>query len=260
MTHEIHIKHVDEVIAPDRHGRLGAFYKEDSRNKDFEHPVRMAARGTGPLPIKSVRWPRHIPIMNQNKDVSVNGRVYHGLGSCCPNSGVGVVSTGPFKPPFAHPTEQRTIVPLYEMLTAELGAGMTFPPHDTGSNIADFMAYAKQMGWISEYNWVYTLKDFIQALMHGPVQIGINYLNSYDRDALSVRFKVDLSSGSEGWHALCADEVRVEDHEVWYTNSWGTIPSGANKWDGRNYQKYSDLDALFGSGNIQVAVPIPVSA
>jgi hypothetical protein len=263
VTHEIHVRYVTEDVEERRGRRLGAYYKEDSRNKDFEHPARMMARAQAPLPLQSVRWPRHIHVMDQNRDVTVDGKVYHGLGSCCPNSGIGVVSTGPFTPPFANPTEQRTIVPIYEAITrAGLDQSYWFPPHDNGSNILDFQNYALQKGWISEFNWVYTFEDFLQALMHGPCHIAIAYFNSYDRHANNPRFPVDLSTKVSGWHALCADEVRLEEKQIWYTNSWGIREHDRPKWnqtawDGRNYQTFGDVKKLFQTSNIQVAVPIP---
>jgi len=255
--HSILIRKIDDVRKPRL--KTGAIFKEDSRNLDFVHSDRMAARAQPPLPITDVNWPRHIKIMNQNASVTVNGRRYNGLGSCVPNSGITTLSTGPFKPPYPRPTEQKTIVPLYETLSAELGPEYAFPPNDKGCSIGDFMSLAIERGWISEYNWVYTLDDMLQALMHGPVQVAIAYLHSYERDASSARFPVHLKSGIISFHALCADEVRLSKKQVWYTNSWGHVGARDAKgnWTGKFYQTFTDLERLFKSNNIQVAVPIP---
>lgn len=253
MTQVVQI-HPERVVEGKR---LGAHYKEDERNKDFAFLAKLEA----PVPIEPVHWERHIHPMNQNIDVVVDGKTYHGLGSCVVNSMLSAVSTGPFKPPFPHPSEQKTVVPIYETLTHRMDSQYWFPPHDGGTFVLDAMNYAKEQGWISEYRWAYSLDEMLQALMAGPVQIAVGWADSFDH-AGEPRF-LKRSTGNElvfnprsevrGWHAICADQVVPHKQRVWITNQWGV------DWckDGRAFFEYDTLRQLFDTGNIQVAVPVP---
>jgi len=249
--HEIRVL-VDPESPDRRRHRRGAIIKTDSRSEAYR---RLPTAGE-PLPIRDVRWQRHIPILNQDKPVTVNGRVWrHGTGSCGVNSLLGVVSTGPFTPPFLRPTEQETVVPIYENLSARLGPGYAFPPHDTGCSITDAMAYAQEQGWIASYYWPSSFEDMLQALMTGPVQVSFPWYDSFDRDATSYRCPVKGTS-YDGWHAVCFDTVDTRQKRLWFANSWG------RSWcaKGWGYMTYGDVRRLFDRQQIQVAAPQPVPA
>lgn len=246
---------------PGRAKRLGAHFKEDDRSQQFA----FLARATEPVPITHVKHERHIHPMNQNIDVTVNGKVWHGLGSCAPNALISSVSTGPFIPPHPHPSEQKTIVPIYEAVTLRSGdPNLYFPPHDDGCYPLDAMGYALDQGWISEYRSAYSTDEFLQGMMHGPALVATAWPNSFDwaGEPKGVKHhtgnELKIVAGHDtvnGWHAQCADEVQPRAERVWLQNQWGIDYCK----EGRSWLAYSTIDELFKRGWIQVFFPIPRS-
>jgi hypothetical protein len=230
-------------------GPKGALYKEDERNKRYA----FLARVEQPVQLETKKWPRHIPIMNQNIDVTFNDRTWHGLGSCAVNAMISSICTGPFATPPHRPTEQRTVVPIYHELTAKSPGGQ-WPPHDSGVYVMDAQQYALDRGWISEYRWAYSLDEMLQALMHGPCQVALDWLSSFDVIADGNELRLHKNKlDTTGWHSICADAVNVRKQRIWFANSWG---KGYCK-DGWAFMTFDTVRWMFDQGKFQVAIPVP---
>lgn len=224
-------RHVPEVVVGGR--RLGRHVEHDERSRDY--PVARRVSG----PIVSRTWRRPTKAFDQGA-----------LGSCTGNAMEGCLATVPHRRPL-HRYSERSAIKLYRLATVLDGFEGMYPPTDTGSSTLAVMKAAKQLGRISGYEWCFSLNDVLAALaQHGPVCIGINWYEGFDRPApLGM---LTLAGDVRGGHELELSAVDVDARTVSGWNSWG------DDWGfhGRFRMTWDTLDRLLHEQG-EAAVPIP---
>ncbi|MGW2861961.1 C1 family peptidase [Streptomyces sp. NPDC001205] len=235
-------------------GRFGRHVEHDPRSLEYAHGVLPETA------IKSVSWARRAPVLDQGQ-----------LGSCTANAGTGLLVTdsaarpglrsvtistaaarashGIFTPGVYAPDEDFA-VRLYSLATLLDSISGHYPPTDTGSSGLGVAKALKALGLATSYSHAFSLPALTSALQHGPVMIGIVWLESmFDPDG-DGRIVVDQSSGVAGGHEVEIAQYDAATGDYWITNSWG---SG---WgvDGRGYLTTPDLRWLL-SQQGDVTVP-----
>lgn len=175
--------------------RLGRHVAHDPRSKDF--PAETTA-------LKSVDWPRHVPIFDQGQ-----------LGSCTGNAAAGCMSTGPF----AHRLTEADAVSIYSQATHIDRIRGVYPPTDTGSSGLAVMKACMKRGWISGYKHAFGIDHALGALMLGPGVTGISWLSGCDSPDSEgiVRYRGSVRGGHEV--ELCGYDA--SKGLVKLANSWG---------------------------------------
>jgi hypothetical protein len=165
--------------------------------------------------MRSVRWKRFIPILDQGQ-----------LGSCTGNAGTGVLGTEPlvhYLPPNV-PVEQLNedfAVQLYEAATRVDRWPGEYPPDDTGSSGLAVAKVLKSRRLVGHYRHAFGLRATISALQQGPVMLGIPWYESmFDP---SPDGHVEISGAVVGGHELCVEGVNLETQEISIVNSWGDL-------------------------------------
>jgi hypothetical protein len=217
--------------------RLGRHIHHDSES--LRYPYR---RTTDQL--RSVRWPRRIPVLDQGN-----------LGSCTGNAGIGCLGTDPFFLTVSvadqyHEFDEPDAVDLYSAATVADGYPGQYPPEDTGSDGLSVAKVLKAAGEIAGYRHALTLADALAALMVGPVITGVNwYEDMFNPDSEGL---VSTTGALAGGHEFVVDEYDAAKNWVGCTNSWGS------SWglDGRFYLRAADWGSLLGKqGDVTVFVP-----
>lgn len=231
--------------------------------RHVEHDPRSLAYAHGVLPktaIRSVDWPRRAPVLDQGQ-----------LGSCTANAGTGLLATdctgrpgltsvtitvaaarasrGCFTPGVYAPDEDFA-VRLYSLATRLDSIRGQYRPTDTGSSGLGVAKALKALGLATSYSHAFSLSALTSALQHGPVMIGIPWLNSMEDPDGDGRIIVEPASGIAGGHEVEIARYDASMGDYWITNSWG---SG---WgiDGRAYLTTPDLRWLL-SQQGDVTVP-----
>lgn len=220
---------------------LGRNIRRDTRDAAYPH------RRTG-VTLATKLWPRETAILDQGE-----------AGSCTGNALTGALGTGPLWDSLTAGirgklTESGMAIPLYSAAETIDGDG-PYPPNDNGSSGTSVCQAAKTMGLISGYTHVLTLADILDALMTGPVIVGVNWYDSFDTP--SSAGLVAISSGAQvrGGHEFLLRGIDTTAKTVSADNSWG--PGWGVKgsfmlgWD-----TITRLLAEQGDGN----VPVPVTA
>ena len=231
----------DEVKVPGK--PLGRHVMIDSRSAHYPYLVTL------PVPVTSTIWARNIPILDQGD-----------LGSCTGNAIVGALGCIPLWPalPKGHPTlNEAEAVQVYSLATTLDGYSGNYPPTDTGSDGTSACKAAQKLGFISGYTHANTIDAVLQALMAGPVIMGIDWYDSFDNpDTAGV---VDIEPGAtiRGGHEVVARGVHTDAELIMFDNSWGT------SWgvSGSFYMDYQTVATLLSQdGDCTVPVPATVPA
>lgn len=191
-------------------------------------------------------WPRHIPILDQGS-----------LGSCTGNAMVGDLGTSPdFEGlPSNHPAlDENEAVHLYSEATKLDPYQGTYPPDDTGSDGLSVAKAAKNDGLISGYQHCTTLDSTLQALMNGPVIIGINWYSSFDNPDPDGTIRITSNAYVRGGHEVVLRSVDTVNSKFGGDNSWG--PDWGN--NGSFKMSYTTFTRLM-SEDGDCTVPIPLS-
>ena len=228
----------DEQIVPGK--RLGRHVRRDSRS--LAYPYRPART----VPIVSVLHTRHIPILDQLD-----------VGSCTGNAEVGALATDPIYgalPKTHAKLNEAEAVRLYGAATAIDGYPGTYPPTDTGSDGTAVSQAALNSGYISAYAHAATVDDVLQALMTGPVLLGIDWYGSFDNPDSDGNVMIAAGASVRGGHEIVARGVDSTRQLIHMDNSWGS--SWGNQ--GCFSFTYATFHTLL-SGNGDAVVPLPLS-
>jgi hypothetical protein len=223
------------------HPLLGGNIHLDSRSWNYA----LQPKAT---PIKSVRHPQFIDILDQGQ-----------VGSCSGEGSTSCAYHSPFyadgDPSWAYTANQPGAYTWYSENTREDSYNGTwiYPPapgsgDDTGSDSTTASRVAKEAGISSGYQMSGDLDSSLETLQDRPGITGIPWYNSMFTVGSDGLVDVDATSGLAGGHLLCVDEVVTTDAPgngtgvilVGGPQSWG-LGWGAN---GRWYMKASDWWAL----------------
>lgn len=201
------------------------------RNVHHDSLSRRYPFDTSGISVKSVRWPRQVPIWNQGD-----------LGSCTGNAALGCLGTGPFYPTVrtetVYPFTEDGAVAVYSAATKIDDAPGQYPPTDTGSDGLSVAKVLQKAGLISGYQHTFTLDDALKALQVVPLIVGTVFLA--DMEQPNSAGLVSVSGTELGGHEYILDEYDQQRGWVGFTNSWG-VSFGVN---GRFYMQAEDFGKL----------------
>lgn len=243
----IYREHLPWTPAGTRTLPLGRNIRRDSRDAAYLHQ-------RAGVTLATTLWPRNIPILDQGD-----------AGSCTGNAETGALGTGPLWDALAAGargklTEKGMALPLYSAAETIDGDG-PYPPNDNGSTGQSVCQAAKNMGLISGYTHCVTLADVLDALMAGPVIVGVNWYDSFDTPSAAGLVTIARGAQVRGGHEFLLRGIDVAARTVSADNSWGTSwgISGSFMlgWD-----TLTRLLAEEGDGTVSVPVtapaPVPV--
>ncbi|MCW2674773.1 MAG: hypothetical protein JWP14_3362 [Frankiales bacterium] len=219
--------HLPEQPGP---GRLGRHLEHDPSSRDY--PADMTS------PIKSVRWSRRAPVLDQGD-----------LGSCTGNAAAGWLATDTTARPGRTNITEQLAVDIYARASHLDRVKGIYPPDDTGSS---GLAVAKAMVALGltrgPYRHAFGLEHALAAMQTGPVLVGMAWLDGCDRPDRNGL--ISYTGTVRGGHEVLADEINTSERLVWFTNSWGT------SWGqhGRFAMTWADLDRALSDGG-DVTVP-----
>lgn len=220
---------------------LGRHVRHDSESR------RYPFRAPWPRRLASVRWQRHIGVLDQGS-----------IGACTGFAGVGCLCTDPYYEtltpslPWRYTLDHAGALALYSEATKIDDYPGSWPPDDTGSDggsVAKALTAAEE---ISGYQWTFSVDDALVALSHGPVITGVPwFMNMFYPDPTTG--VVDIGGGLAGGHEFVVDEYDDDRKLVGCTNSWGTGWGLA----GRFYLRVQDWATLLDQqGDVTVFVPL----
>jgi hypothetical protein len=198
------IRRIQEMRVPGK--RLGRHVDLDAR--------RLARPFAGPRKaVVSVNWKRNTPILDQGD-----------VGSCTGNAMTGALGTDTLfeSLPANHPAlDEAEALRIYSEAETHDGDG-PYPPNDNGSSGTSVAWAAQQDGLIAGYNHYTDLDSTLQALMSGPVIVGMNWYSSFDTPSADGTVAIDSNAYIRGGHEVVARIVDVASQVIGFDNSWGT--------------------------------------
>lgn len=242
--------------------------------RHVRHDARSGLYGVAERPrsaIKSVKWERHIPILNQGN-----------VGSCVPNTLVEILATdatgytgvtsaeiakpdtqGLFQAGSTVTLDEPTAQQFYRLLTRIDSFPGQWEPDDTGSDGLTMAKALVMVGLSDHYRHAFSYTGAVSALQSGPVGFGTVWYNSmFEPDKNTGEIKVDPSSGVAGGHEYMSREFDADQDRVWIDNHWDET------WglDGRAWISGRGMQALLkAQGDVTVphligAAPAPQPA
>lgn len=114
---------------------------------------------------------------------------------------------------------ERQAVELYSLSTGFDDDPDTYPPVDCGSSGLGLAKAMRQQGFIYGFDWTFSFEDFLAALQHSPVCVGINWTaGMFDPDKKGF---VEDTGEVQGGHELLARAVNFTQGYVQFRNHWG---------------------------------------
>lgn len=224
---------IPEIINPER--RMGRHVRHDPRSVAY----RMA-RTAQP---KSVEHKRALPVLNQGN-----------LGTCVPNTGVGILGTEPFWSTLTA-TEQKMLTQAYAVdLYREITTIDDFPgqyePDDTGTDGLSLGKILVKRGFISGYRHAMSIGEAHAAIQEVPLAVGTMWFSSMEYpDKNGV---VEAIGKPAGGHEYECFKYDLAADLWWFYNSW------TDKWGKRgtfamSTPTFTRLLAM--QGDITVLIP-----
>jgi hypothetical protein len=185
---------------------LGRHIHTDSRSELYPFvPYRTQA-------LAPVLWTRHTPILDQGQ-----------MGSCVGNAFVGAIGSSPLFEglPASHPAlDEAEAVKVYCLAVVD-GQGVSCST-DPGSDGIDGANAAKKLGLIGGYTHCTDLPTMQQALMQGPVCIGINWYDSFDNPSSTGMVSISKGAQVRGGHEVVVVGMDPGTQIFAADNSWST--------------------------------------
>jgi hypothetical protein len=222
--------------------RLGRHVRHDSRSARPQYAIGVLPRAA----IKSVEWPRHIPILNQGQ-----------VGSCVPNNipeflgtdaagytgvtGVTVPKTdtqGEFLGGSVWTLDEIFAQQAYRLLTRIDSYPGQWEPDDTGSDGLTLAQAMVMLGFSDVYQHAFSYDAAVSGLQSAPVTLGLEWENSMFTTRPDGKIIIDYSSGVAGGHQIFARKFDADNDRVWIDNSWGADGFGL---DGRGWFQGNEL-------------------
>jgi hypothetical protein len=234
----IYVQHIHEHRIPGK--RLGRHIRQDSRSALYPYRARAG------VVISAQLWARRIPILDQGD-----------LGSCTGNALTGALGTDPDYAdlPAGHPAlDEAEAVKLYSAATKLDDYPGSYPPQDTGSDGISVCKAAQAAGLISGYTHCTDLPMMEAALMAGPVIVGVNWYDSFDRPDSTGYVEISADAFVRGGHEFLVRGIDPASQRFRADNSWGT------SWgDGGSFQfSYATMTRLLAEQG-DCTVPVPVA-
>lgn len=197
------IQRIEEHVVPGK--RLGRHV--DARLRQLARPYAGPRKA-----VTSVTWPRNVPILDQGD-----------VGSCTGNAMTGALGTGPLFAalPAGVTLDEAEALKLYSAAELIDGDG-PYPPQDNGSTGPSVAKAAEDDGLISGFTHYTDLASTLQALMDGPVILGVNWYSSFDTPAADGMVSISGDAFVRGGHEVLARIVDAEAQAIGLDNSWGT--------------------------------------
>lgn len=234
--------------------RLGRHIRHDSRSTRYAHGVMPRHA------VKSVTWPRHIPILDQGN-----------VGSCVPNNNVEILGTDAlgytgatsvvipradtkklFTAGSTWALDEPTALQFYRLLTRIDSYPGQWEPTDTGSDGLTLAQALVMLGFSDIYTHAFTYAAVVSALQSGPVTLGLEWENSMFTTRADGKILIDYKSGVAGGHQLMSRQYDVENDRVWIDNTWGETGFGL---DGRGWFQGTELASHLKTRAGDVTVP-----
>lgn len=232
------IDHIEEIVVPGK--RLGRHV--DTRLRQLARPY------PGPRKtVASVTWTRNIPILNQGD-----------IGACTGNAMTGALGTGPLFAalPAGVTLDENEALKLYSAAEDIDGDG-PYPPNDNGSTGPSVAKAAEDDGLISGFTHYTDLESALQALMDGPVILGVNWYSSFDTPAADGTVSVGAGAYIRGGHEVLARIVDADAQTIGLDNSWGTSYGAGGSFK----MSFTTLERLLAeSGDCTAPQPLKVPA
>jgi hypothetical protein len=230
------ISRIEEHVVPGK--RLGRHV--DTRLRQLARPY------AGPRKtVASVIWERNIPILDQGD-----------VGSCTGNAMTGALGTGLLYAalPAGVTLDEDEALKLYSAAEVIDGDG-PYPPADNGSTGPSVAKAAQDGGLISGFTHYADLDSALQALMDGPVILGVNWYSSFDTPAAGGTVSIAADAYVRGGHEVLARIVDAGAQVIGLDNSWG--PSFGV--DGSFRMSFATLERLLAE-NGDCTAPEPLKA
>lgn len=225
--------------------RLGRHIEHDSASRNFPSPY------TASGPLKAVDWDDDAPITDQGK-----------VGACTGFTALDVMNNHVFTGNRIHATGSDALLPndkgydFYHQATLRDGiSGNTYPGVDEGSSGLGAVKGLKFEKFITGYTHGFSMTDFLVALQHQPVMVGITWTRGmFDPDRNGL---IRPTGPDEGGHELGAFGYDPATTLIKFRNHW------TEQWGvkGRCYMLAADFAKLLASqGDVTIPAPIPVAA
>lgn len=218
MARTVTFGSIPEIPVPGR--PLGRTILHDSESRRYPVMPRATAE------LKSVKYERHIPILDQDNWYDPTIGKYVSLGSCTGNAATGALGTGPLWDALVvalggkMPTldEDFAVEKVYGPATHGDPFGGAWRPNDTGSNGLSVAKVVKDLGLISGYQHALGLQAFQSGMQAGPMIAGITWKTGCDTP---TREGIVRWSGTvRGGHEIVFDELDLQRGLAWFANSW----------------------------------------
>jgi hypothetical protein len=237
MPNSIQLR-LPEVVVPGR--RLGRNLSHDIRSV----PFRVNRTATP----KSVKWERHIPILDQGN-----------IGKCVADTGADRLGTGPIWDTLdAGLKKILSTVATAELWTSDLYRELTrsddypgaWEPDDTGSDGNTLGKVFTKRGLANGWQHIMSISEAHAAIQQGPFAAGTMWLS--DMDSPGPDGVVRVSGNERGGHEYLCDEYDLSRDLWWFANHWteGYGLRGRFAYDTPGFQKLLDMQ-----GDATVLVP-----
>lgn len=188
---------LNEIIGE---GRLGRHVHHDERSRNFRAQLAPT--------IKSKKHRLYGKVLDQGN-----------LGSCTGNALVHCLHNTPTHIKGKN-YKQDTAVKLYSEATKTDPWPGEYPPTDTGSSGLDVCKAAVKLGFITRYEWTFSIDQMLAALMLRPVMVGVPWYTAMDEPD-PVTGLINVGGYVRGGHEFAVNGVDLKKEWLHCIQSWG---------------------------------------